>query len=280
VALSAVGTVLLYGVPILAILLVLPADRVTSIGGFLDAIKEVFTVYGGTVSTDGTVSLNGAGQWLGNAAAIAFVLSLASSGTTWLMGADRALAIAACDGSGPRFLGHFSDRFGTPVTANILSGAVSTAVMVLAFTLTRGNAKEYFSAVLGLAISTTTISYLAVFPAAIALRKRFPDTPRPYRIPGGDLGVAICSGLATLWALIATVCLLWPGFGVGWFGSTGIPDDSLPEGFSHRRLDYELTQLLPLVFFILMGVLFWVLGSRTRKESSDSTPANPDLIAR
>src|SRR3954470_6804597 len=37
--------VLAYGIPILAILLVLPTSQITSLGGFVDAIKTVFTVY-------------------------------------------------------------------------------------------------------------------------------------------------------------------------------------------------------------------------------------------
>ena len=44
VARSAVGTVLLYGLPILAILLLLPKGQVTGLTGFLAAIKSVFTV--------------------------------------------------------------------------------------------------------------------------------------------------------------------------------------------------------------------------------------------
>src|SRR4051794_41432811 len=44
---ATVGTLLLYGGPILAILLVLPTSQITSLGGFLDAMKTVFTVYGG-----------------------------------------------------------------------------------------------------------------------------------------------------------------------------------------------------------------------------------------
>ena len=67
---SAVGTFLLYGAPILAILLVLPAAQITSLGGFIDAMKTVSTVYGGHVTTasDGTVTatLTGAGKLLGD----------------------------------------------------------------------------------------------------------------------------------------------------------------------------------------------------------------------
>ena len=71
---------------------------------------------------------------------------------------------------------------------NLLSGVMSTAVMVLAFLLTSGSGEKYFSAVLGLAISTTTISYLLIFPALGILRFTMPDVPRPYacRAPAGS----------------------------------------------------------------------------------------------
>src|SRR4029079_3607279 len=43
---ATIASVLLYGIPILAILMVLPADQITGLGGFIDAMKSVFTVYG------------------------------------------------------------------------------------------------------------------------------------------------------------------------------------------------------------------------------------------
>ncbi len=264
VARSAVGTILLYGLPVLAILMVLPESKITSLGGFVDTIKTVFTVYGGHVDASGTATLTGAGAVLGAFAALAFVLALISSAATWLIGADRVVAVACYDGSGPRSLGRFSSRFGTPIAANLLSGALSTIVMILAFTLSQGDAKKYFSAVLGLAISTTTLSYLGVFPALIRLRYTRPDAPRPYRVPGGRLGVWACGTIVTLWALIATVTLIWPGFGVGWFGTAGKPDDSLPTGFAGQRLPYEMTQIVPLIVFLVIGLIFYALGAKTR----------------
>ena len=45
---AGITTVLLYGAPVLAILLVLPTGQVTNLGGFIDAMKTVFTVYGGS----------------------------------------------------------------------------------------------------------------------------------------------------------------------------------------------------------------------------------------
>jgi glutamate:GABA antiporter len=59
-------------------------------------------------------TLTGAGLVLGRIAAIVFIFALASAGTTWIMGSDRTEAVAADDGGGPRVLGRFSARFGTP----------------------------------------------------------------------------------------------------------------------------------------------------------------------
>ena len=241
---AAIGTFVLYGAPILAILLVLPAAQITSLGGFIDAMKTVFTVYGGEVKTaaDGTVTatLSGAGKVLGDLCALGFIWALLSSGTTWIMGADRAQAVAGFDGGAPRFFGIFSKRWGTPIAVNLMSGVFSTIVMVLAFQLTSGDAGKYFTVVLGLAISTTTIAYTMIFPALIKLRYSHPHVPRPYRVPGGMAGAWAVSILTTGWAALATVALLFPGFG------TAHPDESLPEGFEGQRAAFEASQFIPL----------------------------------
>jgi amino acid transporter len=268
---SAIGTILLYGGPILGILLVLPISQVTGLSGFVDAIKAVFTVYGGHVAKDGTVVLTGAGQALGYVAAIAFIFAVLTSGTTWIMGADRTLAVSSFDGGGPRILGTFSRRFGTPIYVNIMSGIVSTIVMLVAFHYSGNNANNYFKAVLGLAISTTTIAYLFIYPSIIKLRYSHPEVERPYRVPGGMLGVWIVGVITTAWALLATIVLVWPGFGVGWFRTSGTADASLPSGLT--RLEFEKTQVIPLVVLVAVGVLFYVLGRHTREQEVDVPPS-------
>ena len=46
------------------------------------------------------------------------------------MGSDRTLAVSCYDGAGPRSLGRFSARFGTPLRVNVHSGVISSAVSV------------------------------------------------------------------------------------------------------------------------------------------------------
>jgi amino acid transporter len=117
--------------------------------------------------------------------------------------------------------------------------------------------------VLGLAISTTTIAYLLVFPALVKLRYSHPHVPRPYRVPGGMAGAWIVSVLTTGWAALATVALLYPGFG------TSKPDDALPEGFANQRGAFEVSQFVPLAALLLLGVVFYWSGRSTRAQRAD-----------
>ena len=269
---AAGASILLYGVPVLMILLVLPTGQITNLGGFIDAMKTVFTVYGGSVSADGaTVTLTGAGHVLGDIAALGFIWVLMSSGATWIIGADRTQAVAGYDGAAPRVLGVFSKRFGTPIVVNLLSGVVATLVMILASVLTSGSSQKYFSVVLGLAISTTTISYIAIFPAFVKLRYNHPHVPRPFRVAGGMAGAWVVSVLTTGWAVLATIVLLWPGF------LTSDPNSALDGlGFSHQRWQYEAAELIPLAAILLLGVIFYFAGAPTRRKTATVPLVEPE----
>jgi len=281
---SALVTILFFGGPILCVLLVLPVGQTTALGGFLDAVRAVFTVYGGHVAPNGTATLTGAGLILGKLAAVGAILVLLTAGTSWLIGADRAEAAAGFDGAGPRILGYFSRRFGTPIVVNLLSGVMGSALFVMVLTITHGNTAKYFSVVLGLVISLTVISYILIFPALIKLRYSHPHVHRPFRIPGGNAGAWIVGGLTTFWAVLASVVVVWPGLGTNWFGQHGNPDSFLPGGFT--RMQFELSQFIPLGVIVLIGVIFYLLGAKTRRQvvgirfEEEAKLAQPDAQAR
>src|SRR6266508_2898888 len=98
------------------------------------------------------------GRWqLPRERALPEIIRVSPLGATWIMGSDRALAVSCYDGAGPRFLGVINAKYGTPVRVNIFSGIVATIIVILAETVTSGNAAKYFGAVLGVTISTTLI---------------------------------------------------------------------------------------------------------------------------
>jgi amino acid transporter len=284
---STVGSVVLYALPVIGILIVLPAKAITNFSGFSSAIQTVFTVYGGHVSASGAATLTGAGLVLGDVCAILFVVCLLTSGVTWIMGSDRALAVSCYDGAGPRFLGVINAKYGTPVRVNVFSGVMATVVVVLAQQITNGNAAKYFDAVLGVTISTTLISYLLIYPALWKLRRSHPDTPRPFRMPLARVLTVILMILVA----IASVQLIAPGLGsglfqshshvvdrhgqhlLGWFGS-----DFIISGWTYsQRFRYLWTELIPVLLFVCTGVLFWWLGRKTRAQAA-SLKADVDAI--
>ena len=260
---STIVAILMYSVPVLCVLIILPVDQVSGLGGFIDAMRSVFTVYGGSVGADGAVTLEGSGLIIGGAAAILFILCLLSSGVAWIMGSDRALAVSGYDGAAPKWLGAISPRYGTPVRVNIISGILSTVVIIAVHTLSDGDASKYFGAILGIAVSTTLISYIAIFPALWRLRITHPTHPRPFRAPWAPF----LSILLTAWVLFATIQLLLPGIGIDWFS-----DEFRPDGWTvDERWTYLLIEAVPLAIFVIVGIIFYVSGGKVRKEKAVTT---------
>jgi amino acid transporter len=259
---AGVGQLVMYGVPVLAVLIVLPPGQITSVHGLIDAMRTVFTVYGGSVAADGTVVLSGAGTVLGGGCALLFIWVLAASGTAWIMGAGRAQAAACLDGAGPAFLGRISARTGVPVVMGLVSGAISWLAMLIDVHVTGGDDQRYFSAALTVSIALIVLAYLLIFPAFVALRMRQPDLERPFRVPGGAAAAWLVSITATAWSALAAACLLWPGLG------TAHPDVSLPAGFEGDRAEFELLVLSPIAVLIAVAGGMYLLGRRQASARS------------
>lgn len=244
----------LYGIPILAVLLVLPIGQVTGLTGFVDALKSAFTVYGGGIAEDGTVTLSGAGSYLGAFAGVLIIIAVFSTGVTWLMSTNRNLAMACFDGSGPRWIAFTNPRYATPVRLNNVTGVIASAVLILGYRLNDGDIAKYFGVAVGFAIALTLVNYLAIFPAFWVLRDKFPDTHRPYRVPAHRT-VSIWLTAVVAFGILQ---LIAPGVGDKWFS-----DAYRPAGWvANQGRPYYFTQLLVLLAIALIAVVFWLLGRR------------------
>ena len=264
IARAGLGQALMYGLPILAVLIVLPTGQITSLTGLVDAMKTVFTVYGGSVDADGAATLTGAGQALGAVAAWLFIWVLAASGAAWIIGAGRAQAAACNDGAGPQVFGRTSPRTGTPVAIGLASGVAALAVMATSLAITGGDGQKYFSATLTTSVSFIVLAYLLIFPSFVALRTRRPDLPRPFRVPGGMAGAWLATASSLGWSALAVACLLYPGIG------TSDPDGHLPAGFEGERMRFELLVLAPIAC-VVIAVAGYVALARRREDDRFST---------
>jgi glutamate:GABA antiporter len=241
---SGVISVIGYTVLIAAVLFTLSKSQLTNVGGFLQAYKAVATVLGPLATPVG---------WL---VAIAFVIGLASSGGSWVIGADRTYAIASLDRTAPSIFGRFSGRYGTPIFVNTMTGIVASIGMIAAVVITAfgsGSIVLLFGLVLGFVISTTTLSYLFIFPSFIVLRYKYPNVRRPYRVPGGMLGAWICMLLPLAYAAIASYFVLWPS-------------DAYVASNSVTRFVYESTQFVPLAIIVLLTTVFYIWGHAEKRN--------------
>src|SRR3954471_14803586 len=250
---SAVVGIALYAIPVFGIILVLPPEAVTGIGGFLDAVSTVFGVYGS------------AKGFLLDLMTICFIGTLLTSGAVWMIGSDRILAVAAYDGAFPGFFGIFNRTFGTPVRVNVMSGIVASIFTIVAIAAFNGGNDSKFIVVLTIAISTTLISYLWMFPAAVRLRTLHPGVHRPYRVPGGPKGIKIAGAVITFWVALGSWVAVFPGTLEKLFG---IKYDFKDE-WGVSRGTYEVLTLATLAAVVLFALAGYALARDVRAQPAD-----------
>jgi amino acid transporter len=239
---------------VFGILAVLPASKITGIGGFLDAVHTTFSVYGG------------AQNFLTDVMVFGFIFALVTSGAVWMMGSDRILAVAAYDGAFPGYFGRFHARLGTPVRVNVMSGITSTIFMLAAVQLLSGSASaaSTFTVVLYLATSTTLLSYLLIFPAAIKLRMSHGHVPRPYRLGKTGNGIMwVCTVLCTAWMVLGSWVAIFPGTLERITGHSY----SIQDSYGVSRLRFEVFTLGTLAVILVVGLIGYALAADVRAKA-------------
>ena len=242
-----------YLLPIFAILVVLPADDITGIGGLMDAVAKVFSVYGAAAPAMLTVT------------GVIFAIILMTQGSAWMIISDRMQAMAAADGAFfGGFFGRFHPQLGTPVRVNLLSGVVGTVFCLVAMQVS-GSAASVFGVVLSISISTFLLSYVIAIPAAVRLRTRFPDVPRPFRVPIGDTGFRILGGLCFAWVALGSWVAVFPGTLERLFGL----DYDFGETWGVSQSAFEVFTLGTLAVLGVLGAVGYLRARPVRAERPD-----------
>jgi glutamate:GABA antiporter len=253
---SGVIGVLLYAVPIFCILLVLPGKAITGISGFIDAVSTTFAgVYGG------------AANFLLDVMTLCFVGALVTSGAVWMIGSDRVQAIASADGGWFPWFGVFNRRFGTPVRVNVMSGVVSSIFMIVAVAFFKSGADSTFVVVLTIAISTTLLSYLFVFPAVAKLRAAYGHVHRPYVVPWGRAGLWTSVALTTFWIALGSWEAVFPGSLEPIFG---VDYGSFKAAWGVSRGKFEALTLGTLAVIIVLSLAGYWAAARVRRQEVEA----------
>lgn len=181
ILLSAILVLGLYILGVLAIAVVIPQKQINLVAGSLQAFSFFVNSYG----------LN----WL--TPVIAALLTLGAFGTlsTWIAGPSKGLLGAAQSGDLPPFFRKLN-RHGMPV-ALLIGQALIVSLFSLVFLVMPTVSSAYW--ILNAMVAQLyLLMYILMFAAAIKLRYKRPDVPRPYKIPGGTVGMWIVGGLGLI----------------------------------------------------------------------------------
>ncbi len=243
---AGVIVVLLYSLFLLGILIALPRSQLTIVEGFYNAFRTVNSILPALLA-----------RWLGWLVALGFAASFFASGATVIMAVSRTYVIAALDGAAPRLLGRFSQRFGTPYAATLLSGILATVTMVASILVAVFGSESIgvlFTQLFNAAVLILILAYLLIFPTFLVLRYKYPALPRRYRVPGGMVGAWIVTLLPMAYAGIACFFLLFPS-------QNYLQNNNLD------RLTFELTQFVPLACIVLLTIVLFVWGQTQRRTA-------------
>ncbi len=185
------------------ILLALPLDQLGLVSGILDTLTAILGDSGlGAVAV--TI--------LGIGALYTFLANM----VTWTMGANRTAAEAADEGELPAVFGRLHPVNKTPVGAYLITGAISTLVLVV-YGFMAGSNEELFWTLFAFSSIIFLLPYLALFPAFLKLRQTDADAKRPFQIPGGMPLAALIAVVCEIFILQAIVFFIWvPGQPVDW----------------------------------------------------------------
>jgi amino acid transporter len=187
----------------IGILLALPLDQLGLVSGIIDTLKAILgdSGIGGVAVTI-----------LGIGALYTFLANM----VTWSMGANRTAAEAANEGELPAVFGKLHPINKTPVGAYLITGVISTLVLVV-YGFIAGSNEELFWTLFAFSSIIFLLPYLALFPAFLKLRSVDSTKKRPFQVPGGMTVATVIAIVCEIFIIQAIVFFIWiPGEPIDW----------------------------------------------------------------
>jgi len=203
IIISGVLITVFYLLGTIGMLMALPIEDLGLVEGIIDTLWILIgdSGFGGFVVTV-----------LGIGALYSFLANM----VTWTTGANKTAAEAADEGELPAFFGRLHPVNKSPVGAFVLTGIISTVVIVV-YGFMAGTNEDLFWTLFAFSSMVFLLPYLALFPAFLKLRKIDPDRERPYRVPGGNGLAWVMVVLCMIFIVQAIVFFIWvPGEPIDW----------------------------------------------------------------
>ncbi len=178
---------------VLAIASVIPQKQISLVAGSLQAFSYFVDAYGL--------------KWM-----IPFIALLMAAGafgslSTWVIGPTKGLLAAARGGDLPPYF-RAVNQHAMPTRLLVVQALIVTVLsFVFAYMPTVSSAFWILSAITA---QLYLLMYILMFAAAVKLRYKYPKTERPYKIPGGKLGIWIVCAVGIISSAFALLIGFFP----------------------------------------------------------------------
>lgn len=240
ILIAAAGTVAIFVLGTLAIAFIIPHSAINLTQSLLVAYDDMF-------------KWAGLG-FLAPVVAVALAIGVLAGVVTWVAGPSSGLLTVAKAGYLPRFW-QKTNTHGMATHILLVQAILVTALSIMFVVLP--SVQAAYQILSQLTVILYLIMYLLMFAAAIYLRYSQPNRPRPYRIPGGDIGMWLIGGLGFLGSLLAFVLSFIPPSQI----SVGSPATYV-----------EILIGLTAVFVIIPFVIYWLRKPHWRDPETDFAP--------
>lgn len=132
--------------------------------------------------------------------AILMALGLFGSVSTWIIGPTKGLLAAGQEGHLPPLF-HKTNKYKAPTSLMIFQGIIATLLSMMFLMMPTISSGFWILTVL--VAQLYLVMYILVLAAAIKLRYSQPSVKRPYKIPGGNIGLWLICGIGILASLFA-----------------------------------------------------------------------------
>lgn len=170
----------------LAIAIVVPKHNLNVVTGLIQAYELFFQSYGLA--------------FLSPVIAYLIILGGIASVTTWIISPSKGLLVATMDGSAPPLFGKMN-KHGSPIMILLLQAVICTLLSSVFLLMPTVSSSYWLLTVMTAQLAM--LVYIALFAAAIYLRYKEPKVYRPYRVPGGKIGIWIISGMGLFSCVVA-----------------------------------------------------------------------------
>ncbi|MDF1655172.1 MAG: APC family permease [Coxiellaceae bacterium] len=215
----------------LSIASVIPEHQISLVAGIMQAFSVFFNAYHM--------------HWILPLMAVMLVIGGLGGVSNWIIAPTRGLQLAAKDGNLPK---HFqaSNRHGAPKVLLLYQAIIST-IMTMAFLLMPSVNGSYWL-LTALAAQQYMLMYMIMFVTSMRWRFLSNQNEDGYRIPGGNFGICLVSGMGFIGALVTFII----GF---------IPPDNINVG---GTLHYEELIWIGLIVMTVLPFVF-----RLKKDSKN-----------